>query len=51
MLRKIGISILLIFNGLSALYGGWSLMTDASGKAMGLSVDLLAHSPFNNYFI
>lgn len=43
--------LLLLFNGSGALFGGWSLMTDSSGKALGLELAFLDHSPFNNYFI
>ncbi|HTL80667.1 MAG TPA: hypothetical protein VL651_03120 [Bacteroidia bacterium] len=48
LLRAITI-ILLLFNGIGALYGGWKLITDPSGTSLGLSLDFLEHSPFRNY--
>jgi hypothetical protein len=44
-------SILLLFNGFGALYGGWSLMTQPDGSALGMSVNLLTHSPFHDFLI
>ena len=44
-------SILLLFNGFGALYGGWSLMAHPDGSSLGMSVNLLAHSPFRDYLI
>jgi hypothetical protein len=42
---------LLLFNGTSALYGGWSLITHPDGSTLELSTSYLAHSPFTNYLI
>lgn len=44
-------SILLLFNGFSALYGGWNLITKPDGSSLGMPVSLLAHSPFDNFLI
>ncbi|WP_337042316.1 hypothetical protein [Emticicia sp. 17c] len=44
-------SILLLFNGISALYGGWNLMVYPDGSSLELSTEWLQKSPFNNYFI
>jgi hypothetical protein len=41
--------ILLLFNAVSALYGGWTLMTDPSGGSLKLPLHWLDHSPFDNY--
>lgn len=43
--------ILLLINGAAAMYGGWSLMTDASGTALGLPSDWISVIPFRNYFV
>jgi hypothetical protein len=50
VLPLIGIALLL-FNGISAIYGGGLLMVDPSGGKINLSVQLLKHSPFTDYFI
>ncbi len=44
-------SLLLIFNGLGALYGGWNLMIHPDGSSIQLSLDWLKHTPFHNYLI
>ncbi|MBA4848922.1 hypothetical protein [Emticicia sp. BO119] len=44
-------SILLLFNGFGALYGGWNLITHPDGSSLGMSADLLAHSPFSDFLI
>jgi hypothetical protein len=49
-LRIIAIA-LLSFVGFTALYGGWALMIDPSGKLMNLSVEKMQFSPFEDYFI
>jgi hypothetical protein len=41
--------ILLFFNAVSALYGGWLLISDPSGKSLELPLYWLDHSPFENY--
>ena len=43
--------ILLLFNSVSALYGGWSLVVDPSGKSLDLPLSLLDHSPFGNFLV
>lgn len=42
---------LLLVNAAAALYGGWSLMTDSSGAALGLPPEWISRLPFRNYFI
>jgi hypothetical protein len=44
-------AVLLLFNGLSALFGGWQLMVQPDGSSMQMSLDWLQYSPFSNYFI
>jgi hypothetical protein len=44
-------SMLLLFNGIGALYGGFSLMTHPDGSGLHLSMHLLQHTPFSNYLI
>lgn len=43
--------ILLLFNGVGALYGGWQLVTDPTGGSMHMPLSFLQHSPFTNYLI
>ena len=43
--------ILLLFNGVGALYGGWQLVTDPTGGSMQMPLTYLQHSPFTNYLI
>jgi len=42
---------LLALNTLGALIGGWSLMTDPSGRGMQLRLEYLQHTNFMDYFI
>jgi hypothetical protein len=44
-------AVLLLFNGLSALFGGWQLMLQPDGSSMQMSLDWLQYSPFSNYLI
>lgn len=44
-------AVLLFFNGLSALFGGWQLMVQPDGSSMQMSLDWLQYSPFTNYLI
>ncbi len=44
-------SLLLLFNGIGALYGGWHLMTHPDGSSILLRLDYLKDSFFHNYFI
>lgn len=50
MIRVISI-LLLFFNGVSALYGGWGLISNPSGEKMQMPLELLQHSPFKDYLI
>ncbi len=44
-------SLLLLFNGIGALYGGWSFMMHPDGSGLQMSTEWLKHSPFQDYFI
>jgi hypothetical protein len=48
---KIITALLLLFNGIGALYGGYQLVRHPDGRSMQLSPDLLTHTCFNNYTI
>lgn len=48
---KIIASLLLLFNGTGAIYGGWSFITHPDGSGLQMSLDFLKHSPFHNYLI
>lgn len=48
---KIISAILLLINGIGALYGGWNLIAHPDGSSIDLSIDWLKHSPFSNYLI
>jgi hypothetical protein len=48
---NISASILLLFNGIGALYGGWNLMLYPDGSSIQLSMDWLRHTPFVDYRI
>ena len=50
-LLKIISVVLLLFNGIGAIYGGYMLMVDPSGSKIELQLSYLEHSPFNNYLI
>lgn len=43
--------LILIFNGISACFGGWMLITSPDGSLLGMTVSLLAHSPFSDFLI
>lgn len=43
--------ILLLFNGIGALYGGALLIIDPTGAKIKLPLSYLQHSPFTNYLI
>jgi hypothetical protein len=43
--------ILLLFNALSALLGGWGLMSDPSGESLEMPLRFLDHSPFRNFLV
>lgn len=46
-----GLVGLLLFQGLSGLAGGYGLVADPSGAALGLPLEWLAGSPFSTYLI
>ncbi|MBK9727796.1 MAG: hypothetical protein IPO86_06715 [Saprospiraceae bacterium] len=48
---KIFAALLLLFNGLGAIYGGWNLMLHPDGSSIQLSMEWLKYSNFENYFI
>ena len=48
---KIIAIILLLFNAISALFGGWSLMSDPSGESLEIPFRFLEHSPFENFLV
>jgi len=48
---KIIAGALLIFNGMSALYGGLNLIVYSEGNSLQLPLDWLQHSPFDNYLL
>jgi hypothetical protein len=50
MLRSLTF-ILLMFTSMTALWGGWLLMQDPSGRLLKITVTALEHSPFTNFFI
>jgi len=43
--------LLLLFNGIGALYGSFKFITDPSGASLGMTLSLLEHSPFTDYLI
>lgn len=45
------LGILEIFVALGALFGGWNLMTDPSGKSLQMSLDWIKTSPFPDYLV
>lgn len=44
-------SVLLLFNGFGAIYGGWNLISHPDGSSLGMSVSLLKSSPFQDFLI
>lgn len=50
-LTKIITLALLLINGITATYGGFSLMVYPDGSGLGLPLYLLGETPFSNYFI
>ncbi|MGG9972533.1 hypothetical protein ACQ33O_12135 [Ferruginibacter sp. SUN002] len=51
LLLSILIAVLLIFNGISALYSGYHLMMHPDGSSIHLPLKLLEGSPFHSYLI
>ena len=43
--------LLLLLNGIGALYGGYQLITDPTGSKMQIPLSFLENSPFNDYLI
>ena len=43
--------VLQVFNGLSALAGGYGLINDPTGKALQMDHTMLANTPFDNFLI
>jgi hypothetical protein len=43
--------IILFFNAVSALFGGWALMSDPSGETLDMPLRFLEHSPFENFLV
>jgi hypothetical protein len=50
-LVKVICIILLLFNGIGALYGGFQLITDPSGAKLQMPLSYLEQSPFHDYLI
>jgi hypothetical protein len=50
-INKIASIILLLFNLIGAFYGGINLILHPNGSSIQLSLDLLKHTPFNDYLI
>lgn len=49
-LRMIAI-LLLLFNGIGAIFGGWSLISDPTGQDIQLPLTYLENSPFRDFLI
>lgn len=43
--------LLLLFNAVSALFGGYMLIEDPTGGTLQMPVDMMKGGPFNNYLI
>lgn len=48
---RIAVIALLIFNAISALFGGIALIIDPSGDGIGMPLSLLQYSPFADFLI
>lgn len=48
---RILIVSLLLFNGISACFGGYMLMSKPDGSGLDMPVSFLEHTPFSNYLI
>lgn len=51
ILLKLVAIVLLLFNGMGALYGGLSFMLHPDGSGLKMSVDYLRYSPFHDFCI
>lgn len=52
--RPVGVYLLmlaLLFQGLSGIAGGYGLAADPSGASLRIPLELLADSPFSDYFV
>jgi len=43
--------LVLFFNGISALFGGWALFSDPSGQTVQMPLSFLENSPFKDFLI
>ncbi|MBX2962216.1 MAG: hypothetical protein KF687_06865 [Cyclobacteriaceae bacterium] len=48
---RILIVLLLLFNGVSACFGGYMLISKPDGSGLDMPLSFLEHSPFSNYLI
>jgi hypothetical protein len=48
---KILTSLLLLFNGIGAIYGGGNLILHPDGSSLGITTEWLQYSPFDNFLI
>ncbi|MBX2946201.1 MAG: hypothetical protein KF725_10230 [Cyclobacteriaceae bacterium] len=48
---RILIISLLLFNGISACFGGYRLISKPDGSGLDMPVSFLEHTPFSNYLI
>lgn len=48
---KILAALLLIFNGVGAIFGGGNLISHPDGSRLSWTVDMLKHTPFNDFLI
>lgn len=51
IILKLAAIILLLFNGIGALYGGLSFMLHPDGSGLGMSAEYLRYSPFSDFFV
>lgn len=49
--RPYALAAVELFVGLGALYGGGGLVADRSGAVLGMPLELLARSPFDDYLV
>src|SRR6056297_1764673 len=48
---RVLVVIFQLFNGLSALAGGFGLMSDTTGQALGMEIEMLQGTPFPSFLI
>jgi len=51
ILLTVFVSFLLLINGIGAIYGGYHLLLSPDGAHFQMSVSVLKHSPFHDFFI